>query len=126
MAGFKKPVLVGNIFNDRKDRFEDGKTVHTTAIKSREDREDGTFVARTLNSTYLVYPMGTHRLATHENCDRPHCPICEGGLAFCETCRGAEASLPTECPGRKMTEEEEEGVMAGIIDFTWEKGWMRR
>lgn len=58
-----------------------------------------------------------HKLAKHENCTRPHCNICDGGLAFCEVCKGAEGSLPTECPGRVMTDEEEADVYAAKIDF---------
>jgi hypothetical protein len=38
-------------------------------------------------------------------------------LFLCTVCGGAEASLPTECPGRKMTSMEEDAVQAGKIDF---------
>ena len=39
------------------------------------------------------------------------------GLAYCSVCTGAEGSLPTLCPGRKMTEEEERAVYANELDF---------
>lgn len=50
-------------------------------------------------------------------CDEEGCMVCEGGLALCTVCGGAEASLPTFCPGRRMTAEELDHVDAGNIDF---------
>lgn len=44
--------------------------------------------------------------------------VFEGGLAICKVCGGAEGSLPTACPGRKMTSVEQDSVYAGKIDFT--------
>lgn len=55
-----------------------------------------------------------HKLHKCSDCE---CNVCSGGLALCEVCRGAEASLPSECPGRKMTAVEEDHVQAGNIDF---------
>ena len=43
-------------------------------------------------------------------CDDEHCNICNGGLAYCIVCYGAEGSLTTECCGRPMTEEEQDRV----------------
>lgn len=45
------------------------------------------------------------------------CMFCDGGLALCEVCRGGEAELPTECPGRVMTDEEREDVEFGRRNF---------
>lgn len=45
------------------------------------------------------------------------CTFCDGGLASCTTCKGGEGSLPTVCPGRPMTEREQEEVYAGELDF---------
>lgn len=56
-------------------------------------------------------------------CDDPDCSVCEGGLALCEVCGGAEASLPTDCPGRKMTVTEADNVQAGNVDFIDGIGW---
>lgn len=39
------------------------------------------------------------------------------GCAACHVCRGFEGSLPTECPGRRMTSGEQERVYAGVLDF---------
>lgn len=62
--------------------------------------------------------MSAHVLAKHENCRvEGNCPICDGGLAFCVVCKGFEASLPTECPGRPLDAAEEAEIMAGAINF---------
>lgn len=45
------------------------------------------------------------------------CQFCEGGLAFCTICRGGEASLPAECPGRNMSQDEQSLVQAGLLDY---------
>lgn len=52
-----------------------------------------------------------------DDCTDPHCNICEGGLAVCVVCGGAEGTLPTDCPGYKMDEQEQAYVMAKQIDF---------
>lgn len=51
------------------------------------------------------------------------CFICEGGLACCTTCDGAEASLPTQCPGTQMSEHLRGQVQAGRMDYTRQLGW---
>lgn len=61
--------------------------------------------------------MSVHKLKTHKNCHDYHCPICMGDLAICEVCNGAEASLPTDCPGVKMSPTVETAVQAGALDF---------
>lgn len=50
-------------------------------------------------------------------CDEEGCCVCEGGLAWCTVCGGAEASMPTECPGVKMTQGQQDEIQAGRIDF---------
>lgn len=47
----------------------------------------------------------------HEYHDR------DDGLAHCKKCNGGEGSLPTECPGVKMTADEEDLVYAGKLDY---------
>lgn len=61
--------------------------------------------------------MGKHVFLKHENCTRNNCQICDGGLALCTVCKGAEASLPSDCPGREMTETEQAAVQMGNLDF---------
>ncbi len=51
------------------------------------------------------------------DCEKAHCIYCHGGLSFCTTCNGGEASLPSECPGKPMSEEMENAVCRGRIDF---------
>lgn len=41
----------------------------------------------------------------------------EDGLRHCKLCGGAEGSLPTHCPGKRMTDEMEQAVFAGKLDF---------
>lgn len=71
-----------------------------------------------------------HKLVEHKQCDREHCPICDGGLALCRICNGAEGSLPSDCPGRPMTDAEETQVYENDLDFVVFKGeptgtWVR-
>jgi hypothetical protein len=51
------------------------------------------------------------------SCTDERCQICIGGLSLCNVCGGAEGSLPTECPGVRMTEQQEELVYAGVLNF---------
>jgi hypothetical protein len=54
-------------------------------------------------------------------CNREHdgsnCMFCDGGLFICNICGGAEASAPTECPGRLMTHYEQDMVQNQTLDF---------
>ena len=51
-------------------------------------------------------------------CPRPGtCMFCDGGLAACSRCGGLEGGLPTECPGAFMSEEIQNAVYAGGLDF---------
>jgi hypothetical protein len=53
------------------------------------------------------------------------CVVCGGGLAYCHTCGGAEGSLPTDCPGERMTELREQLVYDGVLDYVRGCGWVR-
>ena len=39
------------------------------------------------------------------------------GCAACRICGGMEGSIPTECPGIKMTAEQSDDVYEGRADF---------
>ncbi len=52
--------------------------------------------------------MSTH---DHDLYDR------DDGLAHCKVCNGAEGSLPTLCPERRMTPEEQQAVYDSKLDF---------
>ena len=58
------------------------------------------------------------------------CFACEGGLSMCTVCGGAEASLPTHCPGVEMDDVTCSSVQIGIADYKdgewWYKGLRRR
>lgn len=66
--------------------------------------------------------MTEHVLEAHDEPDgcpyHPRsCHICDGGLSNCLVCRGAEASLPTDCPGEAMSDERQVLVQNQTIDF---------
>ncbi|GAB4161699.1 MAG: hypothetical protein Fur003_5000 [Candidatus Dojkabacteria bacterium] len=43
---------------------------------------------------------------------------CTGcNLFTCKTCGGAEADLPTDCPGTRLTSEQRAGIAEGSLDF---------
>ena len=42
----------------------------------------------------------------------------------CTVCGGAEGTMTTECPGERLSREEEDMIWAGVLDFragTWER-----
>jgi hypothetical protein len=51
------------------------------------------------------------------SCNVERCFICDGGLALCQICGGGEASLPTDCPGYRMTYDRKDLIVNGQIDF---------
>jgi hypothetical protein len=51
------------------------------------------------------------------------CQFCDGGLFACTVCGGFEGSLPTDCPGFKMTEEQEHRVYRGLLDYRDGREW---
>lgn len=61
--------------------------------------------------------MTDHQLLTHAECSVTHCVICDGGLKHCTVCEGTESSLPTECPGKPMTDYQEVEVSELSRDF---------
>jgi len=74
----------------------------------------------------MIVNLGRHKLHGAWCCEeRESCFICEGGLALCTTCGGAEATLPTHCPGVRFTEHVEEQVRCGVLDYTRVRGWYR-
>lgn len=61
------------------------------------------------------------------NCDPccEGCCICNGGLFSCVTCKGGEGSLPTDCPGERMTPEQQDEVYSGRLDYRRTRGWIK-
>lgn len=74
-----------------------------------------------------IVPFPRHRLHGRWCCTGvvggvpDNCTACV--LALCTTCGGAEASLPTDCPQRRMSALEEDEVQAGLLDFKLDRGW---
>ena len=50
-------------------------------------------------------------------------PYGYAGIAACRVCGGAEASLPRECPGAKMSPEDQEAVQDGNLEFMHGRWW---
>lgn len=50
-------------------------------------------------------------------CRRAHCMFCDGGLGHCTVCDGFEGSLPTHCPGQKISEPDQQLIYKGTLDF---------
>lgn len=50
------------------------------------------------------------------DCDT-HCNFCDGGLAYCTVCCGAEGDLPTDCPGRELTTDEGVKIYNSELDY---------
>lgn len=51
------------------------------------------------------------------SCSDSECNVCRGGLALCTVCGGAEASMPTDCPGVHLSSDTLDGIQSGEIDF---------
>ena len=51
------------------------------------------------------------------------CCICEGGLASCVTCGGAEASLTIDCCGERLSIISRECIQLGMVDYERSIGW---
>lgn len=51
------------------------------------------------------------------SCNAEQCNICDGGLAYCTVCGGAEGAMPTECPGVHMAVELTDQVYRGEFNF---------
>ncbi len=79
-----------------------------------------------------IFSFPHHRLLGVDvpcGCDKQSdrsCYVCDGGLAICDTCGGAEGSLPTHCPGERMQPEVSDDVYEGQLDYDVRLGWVRR
>ena len=69
-----------------------------------------------------------HTFVTPATCDHPdymegRCNVCDGGLAICTTCNGAEGTLATRCPGFPVPGATQDAIYAGRLDYR-EGGWV--
>jgi hypothetical protein len=69
-----------------------------------------------------VTRLAKHHWAHCHECNG--CHLCRGGLGVCTVCHGIEGSLATDCPGERMTFEQDQAVYAGTLDFTRRDGWI--
>lgn len=58
-----------------------------------------------------------HTEVVHRDCDKPACPICDGGLFLCSVCGSAEGATTSSCPGQQMTADQIDAVYAGTLDY---------
>lgn len=54
------------------------------------------------------------------------CMFCDGGLSLCRNCGGFEGSMPTDCPGYRMTERTANLVYERALDYRRSEGWVNR
>ena len=51
--------------------------------------------------------------------------IVDGGLALCKVCNCLEGGLATDCPGEKISYDEQDAIYKGLIDYKDGKGWVQ-
>jgi hypothetical protein len=51
--------------------------------------------------------------------------FCDGGLFSCTVCDGFEGTLPTDCPGTRMTQEQSDATYDGNLDYREGRGWIK-
>lgn len=71
--------------------------------------------------TAEIVRWSKHRL---HRCNNERCPVCEGGLQYCEVCFGAEDSLTTDCSGEKLSLVCEEMIVKEGLDYERLHGWV--
>ena len=61
--------------------------------------------------------MNAFRHHQIHKCPDPWCWECCVGVRYCEVCQGGQISLPTDCPGRELTDDELDAVLRGTRDY---------
>jgi hypothetical protein len=64
-----------------------------------------------------------HILEKHDKCEIPHCCVCDGGLAICTVCGGAEGTLTEDCCGRILSGDEQDDVYYGRLFYRASTGF---
>ena len=90
---------------------------HREALEYAEEK--GWFVTdqETLSPEGYAERYPPHNGHVLHKCNEENCRICNGGLAFCLVCQGAEGELTTDCPGDGVTTEQRHAVMMGELDY---------
>lgn len=63
---------------------------------------------------------------TCSDCNEGICKFRDGGLFNCTVCDGFEGTLPTDCPGRKLTTVEADAIYAERLDYVRGRWWEAR
>ena len=58
-------------------------------------------------------------------CTNLSCMFCVGGLGGCTVCKAFEGTLPTECPGTPISEEDQQLIYKASLDYRAGK-WIQR
>ena len=61
-----------------------------------------------------------HRLYVTEDHGAPSTILDRNGevvLSLCKVCGGAEGAMPTDCPGRALSEQQLDDIYAGRLDY---------
>jgi hypothetical protein len=90
------------------------------------DREDLRELLKDIKKNSLEAKKPSFKKHIQAGCFRPDTcgGSCEGCcLAICTVCGGGEGSLPTHCPGVRLTSEQEDAIYTKGHDYTEERGW---
>lgn len=95
-----------------------GEALDVMAEQKRRDISPSTASPVVVNTGIAWDTRRAHALATGADCPEDcACCICVGQLSYCKVCKGGESSLPSECPGVEMTDEQQRYVTYGALDF---------
>ena len=116
---------INELWEVKRNKLE--KQLIKTALDLFEHTGSNSFLIPVKNTTPKLFiaagenanmgGVGSNPIPGHKFYDR------DDGLAHCKICNGAEGSLPTDCPGRKMEEHVERLVSHGCLDFK-SGGWV--
>jgi hypothetical protein len=90
------------------------------------DREDLRELCKDIKKQYLAAKNPPFKKHIQAGCFEPETcgGMCYGCcLAICSVCGGGEGTLPTHCPGVKLTTEQQDAIYCQGHDYTEEKGW---
>lgn len=107
-------------------RLKEGAKLHTL----REMLKEVGISSFITTANNIVNNMALRAVVNHP--ERPDDHVLEwreDGLGYCLICHGAEATMPTDCPGQEMTEAQQQAVQAGTMGFIngkWRHGNFER
>ncbi len=78
-----------------------------------------------LKHTWYRCPPQADGKPPHYDDEMSYCAFCDGGLGSCTMCKGAEGSLPRECPRQEISTADQDLIYKGTLDFR-DGQWIRR